>query len=63
MTPKLLYSGFFSLPQFLEIVGRFVSWSDFKELTMNIGEIDHAINELRALRKRGGMYSRGIPKL
>ena len=37
--------------------------ADFKELTMNIGEIDHAINELRALRKRGGMYSRGIPKL
>ena len=37
--------------------------ADFKELTMNIGEIDHAIHELRALRKRGGMYSRGIPKL
>jgi hypothetical protein len=35
---------------------------NFDELAMNIGEIKHALDELRKLRSRGGVRSRGIEK-
>ena len=37
--------------------------ANFPELAMNIGEIDHAIQELEKIRRKGGTNSRGIPDL
>lgn len=37
--------------------------ANFPELAMNIGEIDHAIQELEKIRRKGGVNSRGLPDL
>jgi hypothetical protein len=48
-------------------VGDIRLWSsiiaDFKELSMNVGQISHALEELEKTRRKGGVNSRGIPDL
>lgn len=48
-------------------VGDIRLWSsivrDFKELSMNVEQISHALEELEKTRRKGGTNSRGIPDL
>ncbi len=37
-------------------------YKNFEELSMNIGQIKHGLEELVKLRKKGGVRSRGIDK-